>query len=104
MVALVTLPERRYIPWVDRFKKILLSAHMRQPGDPVTYYDNGDCCVAMTDHADFTGTMEYVRASGATTVWTDPRSGNAEALAIAISSQLGLSSAVIPREDSLAWG
>jgi putative mRNA 3-end processing factor len=104
VVALVTLNERRHLPWVDRFKKVQITGFMSRPQDPVTYYDNGDCCIALTDHADFLGTMEYVRASGAKLVWTDPRSGNAEALADAISRQLGLTSSVIPHLHSLGWG
>lgn len=77
---------------------------MSKPQDPVTTYDNGDCCVAFTDHADFNGTIEYVRATGARQVWTDPRSGNAEALATAIIDQLGVRSAIVPELHSLSWG
>jgi putative mRNA 3-end processing factor len=104
IIAMVTLNERRHIPWVDRLKKVTISAHMSRPHDPVTYYDNGDCCVALTDHADFLGTMEYIKATGAKLVWTDPRSGNAEALADAIRKQLGLRSSVMPHIHSLGWG
>jgi hypothetical protein len=35
-------------------------------------------------------------------VWTDPRSGNAEALAKAVTVQLGIEAAVIPALSSLA--
>lgn len=103
-LAFVTLHERRHLPWVDRFSKVTLSSHMVGPKDPVMRYDNGDCCIALTDHADFQGTLDYVQATGAKTVWTDPRSGNAEALAAAISQNLALKSAVVPQVASLGWG
>jgi len=104
VVAFVTFPERRCLPWVERFRKITLSAYMAGLQDPVMCYDNGDSCISLTDHADFPGTVEYVRATGAKMVWTDPRSGNAAALADAISSRLGVQSAVMPQIHSLGWG
>jgi len=100
----VSYPEIRHLPWVNRFSKITLSAHMAWSHDPVVYYSNGDCCIAMTDHADFHGTLEYVRASGASIVWTDPRSGNAEALAQAITNHLGIVSQIAPIQKTLSWG
>ena len=103
-MAFVTLSERRHLPWVDRMRKIVLSAYLSKPEDPLTLYENGDCCIALTDHADFTGTMNYIRATGAKKVWTDPRSGAAEALANAVMVQLGVEAAVIPALSSLSWG
>ncbi len=104
-LAIATLPERRHMPWIDRYRTVLLSGHaMRYATDPVTWYGNGDCCVAMTDHADFPGTVEYIRATGARIVWTDPRSGNAQALADAVANTLGIHAAVIPENKSLGWG
>jgi putative mRNA 3-end processing factor len=103
-VAFVALTEQRHHPWVERLAKIVLSAHMSRPNDPVTLYDNGDCCIAMTDHADFRGTLEYIRATGAKIVWTDPRTGNAEALADAVANQLGITSRIVPEIKSLGWG
>jgi putative mRNA 3-end processing factor len=102
-VYFATLHERRHLPALDRIPKITLSAHLTTPDDPVMQYDNGDCCVALTDHADFAGTIEYVRATGAKTVWTDPRTGDAEALATAIRDQLGLESAISETIDDLSW-
>jgi putative mRNA 3-end processing factor len=104
-LAIATLPERRHMPWIDRYRTVLLSGHvMRYATDPVTWYGNGDCCVAMTDHADFPGTVEYIKATRARTVWTDPRSGNAHALAEAVRKRLGVEAAVIPEHKSLEWG
>ena len=103
-LAFVTFAERRHLPWVDRSAKITLSAYMTGTDDPVIDYGNGDCRIAYTDHADFEGTLAYIEQTGAKRVWTDPRSGNAEALANAIQQQLGCHSAIIPQSKSLAWG
>jgi len=103
-VAFITFHERRHLPWTDRFVKIALSAHMANRDDPVLRYDNGDCCIALTDHADFDGTVAYIRATGARLVWTDPRSGNAEALAVAVRERLGIECRTVERIVSLAWG
>jgi putative mRNA 3-end processing factor len=104
VLAVVTLPERRHCPWLERFRKVALSAYTASRKDPITVYDSGDCCIALTDHADFAGTLEYVKSTGAAMVWTDPRSGNAQALAEAISSKLQVQSAVLPESRSLGWG
>jgi len=104
-LAIITLPERRHTAWLERFRTVLLSGYaMRYAEDPVTLYDNGDCCIAMTDHADFHGTVEYIRATGATTVWSDPRSGNAQALADAVANTLGIKADVIPEKRTHEWG
>jgi len=103
-LAFVTFQDRRHLAWVDRFSKISLSAYTTGNHDPVLDYGNGDCRIAFTDHADFEGTLNYVAATGADVVWADPRSGNAEALATAISQRLGIKARMSPRERSLAWG
>lgn len=103
-LGLVTLPERRHVPWVSRFPKLTLSAHMANRTDPVTDYGNGDYCVALTDHADFEGTLQYIQATGAQRVWTDPRSGNAAALAEAVRNHLGLWASELYQVQTLEWG
>lgn len=102
--AFASLPEQRHLAWMQRMKKILLSAHISIPDHPLMQYDNGDCCIALTDHADFIGTMEYIRATGAKVVYTDPRSGNANALAEAIRNQLNIPAMIVPEIRSLEWG
>ena len=102
--AFATLPEQRHLPWIDRLRKIHLSAYISSPEHPLTRYDNGDFCIALTDHADFCGTMEYIRATGAKVVYTNPRSGNAIALAEAVRAQLGVEADVIPEIKSYEWG
>ena len=103
-LTFMTFHERRHLPWVERMSKVTLSAHMSGQDRPVLRYDNDDYCIALTDHADFQGTIEYVRATNAGIVWTDPRSGNAEALAQSISKLLGIQSYVAPVIKTLAWG
>lgn len=103
-VAFVTMNERRHTPWVDSYAKLTLSAHMATPSNPLTEYGNGDACLALTDHADFLGTIEYIHATGAKKVWTDPRSGNAQALAKVLKDEYGLESEMLIPEKSLSWG
>lgn len=103
-LAFVTLPEQRHLPWVKRFAKITLSAFMTKMDDPIMDYGNGDYRIAYTDHADFEGTLKYIEKSGASKVWTDPRSGNAEALAIEVRRQLGIDSSIVTRLQDLGWG
>lgn len=103
-LAFVSLPERRHFPWVDRFSKITLSAYMTGTDGPLVSYGNGDYRIAFTDHADFEGTIQYVAATRAKTVWTDPRSGNAEALATALRQRLGINALPAERLQSLSWG
>ena len=103
-LAFATFPERRHLPWVDRMAKVSLSAYHTNNADPVLDYGNGDCCVAYTDHADFEGTLEYVSATGAQLVWTDPRTGDAEGLAAAIKQRLGVDARVAERIHKRGWG
>lgn len=50
---------------------ITLSAYMSNPVDPILEYTSRSYRVAMSNHADFEGTLEYVKASGAKFVVTD---------------------------------
>jgi putative mRNA 3-end processing factor len=103
-LAFASFPERRHLPWVDRFAKLQLSAYLSNAHEPVTDYGNGDCCISFTDHADFQGTLAYIEATKARVVWTDPRTGNAAALAEAAQMHLGIDARVAIRDKSLAWG
>lgn len=103
-LSFVSLTEQRHLPWVDRFSKIALSAYLTGRDDPLLSYGNGDYRLAFTDHADFEGTLQYVAATGAKTVWTDPRSGNAEALANALKQRLGVVAQPAERIVTKGWG
>jgi len=103
-IAFVPMPRRRHMPWIDSYAKVTLSAHMATPSNPLTAYGNGDFCLALTDHADFPGTIEYILATGAKKVWTDPRSGDAYALANALRREHGIKSEMLIQERDLGWG
>lgn len=103
-VAFVSLPEQRRQGWLAGFRKVMLSAHPARLDDPLMIYDNGDCCVSFTDHANFEETLAYIQQTGARKVYTDPRSGNAEALAMAIKVRLGIEACVLERDDHKGWG
>jgi hypothetical protein len=58
---------------------------MSRRDDPVLEYSDTAYRVALSDHADFEGTLEYISATGAKAVVTDnTRGGNAIALALEI--------------------
>ena len=85
--------------------KIVLSAFLTRPDTPIVEYSDRAYAVAMSNHADFNGTLDYVRATNARFVVTDnTRGGKGYQLAEAIKQRMGIdarpSSGVITRE----WG
>jgi putative mRNA 3-end processing factor len=79
---------------------INLSAYMSRPDDPVMEYSESSFQVALSNHADFPGTIEYVRATGAKYVVTDnTRGGHAAELAIELTRLLG----VTARPSTVTW-
>lgn len=61
--------------------------------------------IAISDHADFNETLEYIRVTGAKYVLTDSMHGNhAPELAIAITSKLGIKAKPAKPVYSRAWG
>jgi hypothetical protein len=85
-------------------RKIVLSAYVSNTEHPLTTYSNGDCVVSFTDHADFYGTLEYIKQTNAQIILSDPRSGNAQALANSVVSILGKYAQVIHTDNSASWG
>jgi putative mRNA 3-end processing factor len=84
---------------------IVLSAYMAKVDDPVLEYSERSFRVALSDHADFAGTLEYVRASGARYVVADnTRGGHGVELAIEIKRRLGIEAVPSSNVSSLAWG
>jgi len=55
--------------------------------------------VALSDHSDFDGLIEYVKRSGAKQVITDNYRSNGDALAIEINKRLGVSAVAMPRTN-----
>lgn len=97
--ALNAMKSGRYIRLYskgDRFSdnvggtRIVLSAYMSANNDPVNRWNEHSFTVALTDHADYFGTIEYVRASGAQFVVTDNTRGHGVELALALQAELGI--------------
>jgi putative mRNA 3-end processing factor len=59
------------LPEIPGAVTISLSAYMSDPKDPVMEYSESAYSIAMTDHADFDGTLSYIRETGAKHVVTD---------------------------------
>jgi len=84
---------------------ITLSAFMTNPDSPVLEYSGRALSVALTNHADFEGTLEYVKATGANYVVTDnSRGGHAVELALELRKRLGINAAPSKLEVSHEWG
>lgn len=65
---------------------ISCSAFMTRPDNPVIEYSERAFGIALTNHADFIGTIEYIRASGAKKVVTDNTRSHGVDLAVAINN------------------
>lgn len=84
---------------------IVLSAFTVAGDEPVLEYSDRAYRVALTDHADFLGTLEYIRATRATYVLVDnSRGGHALELAQHIRSRLGIHAEVSTASGSRLWG
>ncbi len=90
-------------PWLGT--AITLSAYMTRPDDPVLEYSERAYRVALSNHADFNGTLEYVRATGAKYVVTDnSRGGHAVELANALKTELGVDARPSSQLLTRSWG
>lgn len=84
---------------------IVLSAYMVPKGDLLLERSERSFRLAISNHADFNGTLEYVKATGAKKVITDnARGGNGVILAQEIHSQLGLDASPSRGLRSHSWG
>jgi putative mRNA 3-end processing factor len=84
--------------------KIVLSAYMARPTDPFLEFSEYSCRIALSNHADFQGTLEYVDAVGPSLVLTDAsRSPHAETLATEISTRLGITATAAMPVTAHAW-
>jgi putative mRNA 3-end processing factor len=87
-----------------RVRKVVLGAYMSNPRDPVTEWPNGNFSVCLSDHADFWGTLEYVRATKAAFVVTDNTRGHGEELAAELRTRLGIEAVPSTNKHSSNWG
>ena len=101
--AKLVLGERRYIRIYETRDQrpidtgeatfITLSAYMSRQDNPITEYSGKSFCVALSGHADYEETLEYVRATGARKVMTDnshSRGRHGVELALALRQELGV--------------
>jgi putative mRNA 3-end processing factor len=85
--------------------RIVLSAFMSSMDSPILEYSSQSFQVALTDHADFDGTVDYVAASGAKYVVTDnTRGGQAVSLALELQSRLGIQARPSSNRSTREWG
>ena len=85
--------------------KVVLSAYFTRPDMPVVEYSERAYGVAMSNHADFEGTLDYVRATNAKFVVTDnTRKGKGYQLAEAIKQRLGVEARPSTNVETRGWG
>lgn len=85
--------------------KITLSAFIANPDNPVTEHGGNSYSIALSEHADFDGTLEYIKSTGAKEVVTDnSRGGNAIVLANEIRSRLNINVRPSCSDISREWG
>lgn len=82
---------------------VTISAYMAGPEDPLVRYSDRAYKVALSNHADFKGTLEYVRATGARRVVTDNTRNHGIQLAIAIREQLGIDARPSSNREGPRW-
>ena len=84
---------------------IVLSAYFTRPGQPVVEYSSASYAVALSNHADFHGTLDYIQATGAEYVVTDNTRGvNGHTLALEIRKRLGVDARPSSNFMSPFWG
>lgn len=84
---------------------IVLSAYMTSPDEPLLEFSERSYRIAMPSHADFEGTLEYVKATGATEVVTDnSRGGHAIELALSLKRRIGIEARPSSQALSRSWG
>jgi putative mRNA 3-end processing factor len=83
---------------------IKLTAYFSRPDEPMTEYSERSYGIALSNHADFKGTLEYVQATGARRVVTDNTRGKGVELAAEIRRRLGIEAVPSSNFDSREWG
>lgn len=90
---------------IGESSSIGLSAYMSSPSDPVLEFSEHSYRLAMSDHADFNGTLAYIEATGAKYVVTDNcRGPHGASLAIEIERRLNITARPSSMETSNFWG
>ncbi len=89
---------------VPHSSTISLSAYFTNPKTPVNVYSDRSFCVAMCEHADFEGCLEYVKKTKARHVLVDVRGSKHVELAIEIRNRLGVNAIPASVVESKEWG
>jgi putative mRNA 3-end processing factor len=89
---------------ISKGSTITLSAFMARSDDPVMEYSDCAFGVALSNHADFTGTLEYIKATKAKFVVTDNTRGHAAELAVEVARRLGIAAHPSSTPYSREWG
>ena len=89
---------------ISRGSAITLSAYMARPDDPVMEYSDCSFGVALSNHADFLGTLDYIKATKAKYVVTDNTRGHAAELAQEVTRQFGIPARPSTTTYSREWG
>lgn len=84
---------------------ITLSAYMTKPDEPILEFSERSYSVALSNHADFNETLEYVKNTNAKFVVTDnSRNGHSHELASEIRNSLGIEAIAADCTCSHEWG
>ena len=104
-ISLIETRDKTDLHSINADTRIFLSAFMVPREDPVLELSNGTIRIALTDHADFHGTIELIKAVEPACVVADStRGGNGESLAEFVSSELGIPSTSNVAPTSPEWG
>jgi putative mRNA 3-end processing factor len=82
---------------------VTVSAFMADRAHPVTTYSDRAYKIALSNHADFNGTLAYVEATRARRVVTDNTRNHGCQLAVAIHNQLGIDAEPSSNQDGPRW-
>jgi len=89
---------------IDGGTTIACSAFMADVDEPLKAYSDRAYCVALTNHADFNETLQYVEATGARVVVTDNTRNHGQELARAINRRLnGVTAAPSTNQQLKEW-
>ena len=86
---------------------VRLKAFKGRLDDPVTMYSEKSFDIALSDHADYLETLEYVHSTGAKKVITDNskvRGHHASELALALKRELGVDARPSEKQNTREWG
>ena len=82
---------------------VTISAYMADRAYPLTTYSDRSYKVALSNHADFNGTLAYVEATGAKRVVTDNTRNHGWQLALAIKNQLNVAAEPSSNRPGPRW-